>query len=477
MKKIITSGFNHQIADIKTLFKKNANWNIVCDISLKKDFSKEKNCLNFTPMSLRKGFFDYSYFAKIYNVPTYLVRDLLSDIYQFNLILEDKSGSEFTNEQRVNFYHDNLRFFYNLYKNLNPDIIFFWELPHTSENYVLYKLAKKMNIKTLIKHDIKLLKRSFISDDLLISKIPILDNKIKTITDDQNIIEKNVKIFEVPEHIKFYISKVKNINFKHFLNFKEAEIAIKKCIKPKSFFSNFGYQIFKISMIIKNFQSYLFYRFLCKKYLIIDKKTVIFFSNFQPEATSNIWAPIFAHQEVAIQMLSDGLPPGWKIAYKEYPKHLVHPTGRIYYNRHKEYFKRLKKIKNVYFLDDRANNKNIIDMCGAVASINGTVGWEALNNNKATLIFGDIWYKDCPGTSTITSSSQCLQILRDLENTEKLEKKIDQKVKYFRDKLVSNTYELFFDKFDYEKKLSEKNLLSILDKFKIAIKYYEKRDS
>ena len=65
-------------------------------------------------------------------------------------------------------------------------------------------------------------------------------------------------------------------------------------------------------------------------------------------------------------MLSDGLPPGWKIAYKEYPKHLVHPTGRIYYNRHKEYFKRLKKIKNVYFLDDRANNKNIIDMCGAV---------------------------------------------------------------------------------------------------------------
>ena len=76
-------------------------------------------------MSLRKGFFDYSYFAKIYNVPTYLVRDLLSDIYQFNLILEDKSGSEFTNEQRVNFYHDNLRFFYNLYKNLNPDIIFF----------------------------------------------------------------------------------------------------------------------------------------------------------------------------------------------------------------------------------------------------------------------------------------------------------------------------------------------------------------
>lgn len=125
MKKIITSGFNHQIADIKTLFKKNANWNIVCDISLKKDFSKEKNCLNFTPMSLRKGFFDYSYFAKIYNVPTYLVRDLLSDIYQFNLILEDKSGSEFTNEQRVNFYHDNLRFFYNLYKNLNPDIIFF----------------------------------------------------------------------------------------------------------------------------------------------------------------------------------------------------------------------------------------------------------------------------------------------------------------------------------------------------------------
>ena len=66
-------------------------------------------------------------------------------------------------------------------------------------------------------------------------------------------------------------------------------------------------------------------------------------------------------------------------------------------------------------------------MCGAVASINGTVGWEALNNNKATLIFGDIWYKDCPGTSTITSSSQCLQILRDLENTEKLEKKIDQK--------------------------------------------------
>ena len=157
-------------------------------------------------------------------------------------------------------------------------------------------------------------------------------------------------------------------------------------------------------MIIKNFQSYLFYRFLCKKDLIIDKKTVIFFSNFQPEATSNIWAPIFAHQEVVIQMLSDGLPPDGKLHIKN-TLSISFTTGRIYYNRHKEYFERLKKkIKNVYLLTIELIIKILLIMCGAVASINGTVGWEALNNNKATLIFGDIWYKDCPGTSTITSS-------------------------------------------------------------------------
>ena len=169
MKKIIISGFNNQMADIKALFERNANWNIVCNISTKQNFYRKKNCLNFTHMNLRKGYFDYSYFDKIFDIPITLIKECLSEIYHFNLLLEEKSGSEFTNEQRVIFYLDNLRFFYNLYKNLTPDLIIFWDLPHTSENFILYKLAKKLNIKILIKHDIKLLNRSFISDDLLIS--------------------------------------------------------------------------------------------------------------------------------------------------------------------------------------------------------------------------------------------------------------------------------------------------------------------
>ena len=43
MKKIIISGFNNQMADIKALFERNANWNIVCNISTKQNFTKPPN--------------------------------------------------------------------------------------------------------------------------------------------------------------------------------------------------------------------------------------------------------------------------------------------------------------------------------------------------------------------------------------------------------------------------------------------------
>ena len=464
------------MAEIKSAFEKRAQWKIVCDISLKKDFYMKEDCLNFTPMSLRKGYFRYSVFSKIYNIPYSLMSELIKEIFQFNLVLEDKSGSEFTNEQRTIFFQENLRFFYNLLKNLKPDIIIFWDLPHTSENFILYKLGKKLGIKILIKHDIKLLKRSFFSNDLLVSKIPKLDKKEK-IGQEQNDIVEDLKKFHLPKHIKNYVSKVKNLELKHFFNFKESEIAIRKNNKIKSYFSNFGYQIFRIFIMFKNYQTYSIYRSLCKKNLEVDKKTVTFFSNFQPEGVSNIWAPIFTNQEIALQMLSDGLPTGWKIVYKEYPKSLVHPTGRIYYTRHKEYFERLSKIKNLYFIDDRFKNEDLINNSGAVATVNGTVGWESLNHNKKILIFGDIWYKNCPGVSTIESSDQCFGILKDLENNSEEVGPNEQKVTSFRNELINNTYNEFVDKFDYQNKLSEKKVMSILDKLIFTMNYYEKKNS
>ena len=62
-----------------------------------------------------------------------------------------------------------------------------------------------------------------------------------------------------------------------------------------------------------------------------------------------------------------------------------------------KFFDRLDRIPNLKFLPSYANTFDLIDQSEFVATVTGTVGWEAIRKGKNALVFGMPWYLNLPG--------------------------------------------------------------------------------
>lgn len=110
----------------------------------------------------------------------------------------------------------------------------------------------------------------------------------------------------------------------------------------------------------------------------------------QPEMTTASLGGIYADQALAIERLADMLPEHVRILVKENPKQGAYMRGPMF-------FHRLKRISNVHFLPSHANTHALTANAAFVATITGTVGWEAVRIGKPALTFGQAWYRSFPG--------------------------------------------------------------------------------
>jgi len=117
---------------------------------------------------------------------------------------------------------------------------------------------------------------------------------------------------------------------------------------------------------------------------------VYFPLQLQPEMTTSALGGRFRDQAYAIERLAAILPDGVRILVKENPKQGAYMRGPLF-------FHRLKRIPNVTFLPSWANTHELTAKCRFVASITGTVGWEAVRQGKPALVFGKAWYKKFQG--------------------------------------------------------------------------------
>ena len=117
---------------------------------------------------------------------------------------------------------------------------------------------------------------------------------------------------------------------------------------------------------------------------------VYFPLQLQPEMTTATLGGQFRDQAFAIERLSEILPEDVRILVKENPKQGAYMRGPVF-------FDRLDRIKNVTFLPSWADTHALTDGAKFVATITGTVGWEAIRTGKPALVFGKSWYRKLPG--------------------------------------------------------------------------------
>lgn len=119
---------------------------------------------------------------------------------------------------------------------------------------------------------------------------------------------------------------------------------------------------------------------------------VYFPLQLQPEMTTSSLGGQFMDQALAIERLAEMLPEGVRILVKENPKQGAYMRGPMF-------FHRLRRIPSVQFMPSYANTHELTARARFVATITGTVGWEAICQGKPALVFGWPWYRALPGVT------------------------------------------------------------------------------
>lgn len=138
-------------------------------------------------------------------------------------------------------------------------------------------------------------------------------------------------------------------------------------------------------------------RFLKKREVkaSLDEKYIYFPLAFEPEATTQTKLTLES-QLVIIKMLSECLPPGWKVYVKEHPHQYRLNNDWFYYCvingdlfKTKRYYERICSLPNVVLVDSSYSGREMVEKSQAVANINGSVLLETVQMEKPILLFSE----------------------------------------------------------------------------------------
>lgn len=169
-------------------------------------------------------------------------------------------------------------------------------------------------------------------------------------------------------------------------------------------FSNTRYTIQRYEECAHTEELFEAYEKLCTKPELIETPFVYLPLAGQPERTSNPQAGIFSNQLIMAKMIASSLPEGWSLVVKDHPNQF-HPEFAVNMCRSEEFYEELTRHTNLFIVSTATNPFYLIDLCAAVATTGGTAALEAVARGKPALLFGDAWYRDCPGISRVRNLS------------------------------------------------------------------------
>ena len=336
--------------------------------------------------------------------------------------------------------------FYEIIKKKKIDLIIFNNFPHQGPDYVLYKIAKLINIKTIL-----LTQTIFPNKYLIISDVnnfgryaneakKIDESKIKKILSEKDIY-KNFTV-ELRADLKKRGLPLTTHDSKSRLSpdyEDEANNLIKKIFSFKYYKKKLLNLLIKLKLVYRKDNESIYQKNLAKKELTNDKielilknnkKKVLIALHMQPEMSTSLLAGDFDDQIRIIEKLyRNNFYEKFSIFVREHP-------AQSSYQRDEMFFKRLKSFKNIYFLNRDFPMDKILDSVDCVVTSSGSVGWEALNLGKKCLLFGNSWYSKLYGVLQINDKTS------DEEISNFLEKDFVKEIFYTS---LQNLYNSFYD--------------------------------
>lgn len=305
---------------------------------------------------------------------------------------------------KFNLYY---RYLYGIFKKEDINLCLFSNYTHMGIDVVIYAIAKALGIRTIF---------------LAQSTIPNHYDKIFYFEDESDygtfdfmkhiFDSKHYDIVRTTTNDYFYMSSIYNKNTghrKHFSLFK----------KKKKQSSNFDiYQ-----QTLNSFVGPVDY----------TKNYVYFPLHLQPEATTSCLGGIYCDQMLALERLSEIIPKDWYIYIKENPK-------QTYLMRSKNFFNRLRYIKNAMVVPTTESSAKLIKNAKIVSTISGTAGWEALCEGKPVILFGNAFYKRFEGVFVYNKELSFADVVKHKVDANKLDNDLNNLLSRMPTAVIDKTY-------------------------------------
>lgn len=325
-------------------------------------------------------------------------------------------------------YHDFTNIF-NIYYDRTSDLLIknkidyvvFSNIPHEGPDYVLYLLAKLTGIQVCIFSQSAFPNRYFVINDIddfgLFAGVPALNDEASCKI--ERGYEKHNPYMGDIQPYSFGISQI--IDKVLRLRLKEAYFSVWRYLRYRRYLMNM--RVLSVHSVVRG------------------EKYVYFPLHLQPELTTSILGGIFSDQLTAIEELSCQLPEDWFIYVKENPKQTESMRGEYF-------FKRLRSIRNVKYLDSSWDTFKLIRNAQFVSTITGTVGWEAISGGKNVLIFGKAWYRAAPGVYEYNGDIDLEQLQNKKINHKELERYIGSLFGKMGNGIVDEVYIELYSEYD-----------------------------
>ena len=137
-----------------------------------------------------------------------------------------------------------------------------------------------------------------------------------------------------------------------------------------------------------------------------DEPHVLLALHYQPERATVPMGGMLGDQALIADILAKSLPEGWWLYVKEHPWQLQ-GFSRGEMQRSEDFYRRLAALRNTRLMPLSADTGELIASARAVATVTGSVGWQAICQGVPALVFGSAWYRGCEGAFQVRSVSDC----------------------------------------------------------------------
>lgn len=307
---------------------------------------------------------------------------------------------QFTKEEIFTIVQSSMSFFIDILHTYQPQMILTQYIGENISNLLLYRIAKKMDIKILMPIPVFIHNRILVSDNIVGSEIIDEFKKIIKNFDDssQKYSDDYVKKQNFSQTLKIQASYDPNItSFSQKINHY-----IKRLFNnPEPIYKNMGKT--KLKMLTHKFQLYSKIKkrekFLDSNSIknIEDDNFLLFPMQSEPEAKVLTISPNYSNQITLIENIAKCIPINTILYVKE------HPIQKTKLWRSVKDYKKIISIPNVKLVHPSVYSQELISKSKGVILISGGTGFEALFHKKPIILFSDEIYEELSMVTKVTT--------------------------------------------------------------------------